>query len=365
MFRRIPLKVIYWATQVLGWGLCMGVLVWWNHLNGNINEGISLAIATEAGLGILASHLMRLHILRKGWLALDIASLLPRLVLAAVLFGSLALVIQVPLHVLVYASLAPILGATVTSLFGKFLGWTMLLFAWAVAYMAFHYFSRARREEIRILRLETANRENQLSNLRRQLNPHFMFNALNGIRALVDEDPARAKQAITQLSAILRNSMMTVKRDTVPLGEELDIVRAYLDLEMMRFEERLRVHFDVEPGLERDPVPPMMLQTLAENAVRHGIAHLTAGGEVVIAARHNESHLLLTVKNSGKLNSNKGRSEGTGIGLQNTAQRLRMLFGDHAFLKIREQDGHVITEVGIPLDHPTFSKQAAATIQDH
>jgi two-component system LytT family sensor kinase len=108
------------------------------------------------------------------------------------------------------------------------INWTVLLFVWSLGYFAYVYFVRSRREEIRNLRLETANRENQLNTLRAQMNPHFMFNALNGIRGLVDEDPDQAKKAITQLSAILRNAMASVKRNLVPLGEEIDIVKAYL-----------------------------------------------------------------------------------------------------------------------------------------
>ncbi|MBK7945964.1 MAG: histidine kinase [Flavobacteriales bacterium] len=100
-----------------------------------------------------------------------------------------------------------------------------------------------------------------------------MFNALNGIRALVDEDPEQPSAPSRQLSAILRNAMSTVKRRTVPLGEELDIVRSYLALEHMRYEERLRVRYELDAELDREPVPPMLLQTLVENAVKHGVAH--------------------------------------------------------------------------------------------
>ncbi|MBK7084133.1 MAG: histidine kinase [Flavobacteriales bacterium] len=138
------------------------------------------------------------------------------------------------------------------------MNWTALLLLWSLSYLIYHYFAKNRLEEIRNLRLRSADRDNQLNNLRSQLNPHFMFNALNGIRALIDEDPAQAKRAITQLSAILRNAMSTVKRTTVPLGEEVDIVKAYLALEAMRFEERLRVQFSIPPELEREPVPPML-----------------------------------------------------------------------------------------------------------
>jgi len=226
------------------------------------------------------------------------------------------------------------------------ISWTILLLGWGICYFAWHWFVRGRREEIRSLRLESANREGQLANLRAQLNPHFMFNALNGIRALIDEDPARAKLAITQLSSILRNAMATVKRPTVPLGEELDIVKAYLELERMRFEERLRTRFEVEAGLEREPVPPMLLQTLVENAVRHGIARLTEGGEVVVAAHRVMSGIVLSVRNSGVYTP--GQVNGSGIGLAGTRKRLAMIYGEGAGLHITNRDGMVVTEVELP-----------------
>jgi LytS/YehU family sensor histidine kinase len=226
------------------------------------------------------------------------------------------------------------------------LSWMVQLLAWGVMYFAYHWFLRGRQEELRNLRLETANREGQLANLRSQINPHFMFNALNGIRALIDEDPARAKQAITQLSAILRNAMGTVKRKTVPLGEEIDIVKAYLALEQMRFEERLQASFDVDPALEREPVPPMLLQTLVENAIKHGIAKLTAGGEVRIGAHRGLDGLVLSVSNSGIYTP--GQVNGTGIGIANTRKRLMMIYGPKAVMRIENRNGLVVTEVELP-----------------
>jgi LytS/YehU family sensor histidine kinase len=221
------------------------------------------------------------------------------------------------------------------------------LLIWSLAYFAYSLFIRSRREEIRNLRLETANRENQLGNLRAQMNPHFMFNALNGIRALIDEDPDQAKRAITQLSAILRNAMATVKRKVVPLGEEIDIVKAYLALEAMRYEERLRVSFEVDPALERQPIPPMLLQTLVENAVRHGVANRPQGGEVIIGARSEGDTTVLFVRNSGHYEP--GRINGTGIGLRNTRKRLEMIYGGKAHMDITNDNGMVLTKVVVPI----------------
>lgn len=336
---------MYWGTQLVAWTMIvfiLGLSIWLNDKY-RPGQGYGLILALVIGVG--ASHALRAVILKRGWKSKPIVHALPRMVLYTMLIGVAAALVQAVLHDLLFPAFKPTLGDR--ALIETIINWSILLTVWGICYFAYHWFVRGRREEIRNLRLETANREGQLANLRAQLNPHFMFNALNGIRALIDEDPARAKQAITQLSSILRNAMSTVKRRTVPLGEELDIVKAYLDLERMRFEERLRTRFDVDPSLEREPVPPMLLQTLVENAVRHGIAKLTQGGEVVVSVQRGLNGLVMSVRNTGTYVP--GQVNGTGIGLAGTRSRLDMLYGPAAGFHIEDQNGTVLTEVEIPL----------------
>lgn len=352
-FRHIPdrltTRALYWGTQVASWSIFVGLFILWNLLNGTLSTDGLLVMALVFATGIGASHLFRHFILRFHWLERDIGSVLPRLSLGAVGLGLLAFLVEGAVHDLFFTGFAPLLQRHPLELFGRILNWTVLLLIWSLAYYGYGLFVRSRREEIRNLRLETANRENQLGNLRAQMNPHFMFNALNSIRALIDDEPEQAKRAITQLSAILRNAMATVKRSVVPLGEELDMVKAYLALETMRFEERLRVRFEVKDGLERQPVPPMLLQTLVENAVRHGVARMPEGGEVLIGARIEGNTMILFVHNSGHFEP--GRSSGNGIGLRNTRKRLQLIYGSQAHLDITNRDGLVVTEVHVPIEH--------------
>src|SRR5205085_6678051 len=114
-------------------------------------------------------------------------------------------------------------------------------------------------------------RKLELKTIKAHINPHFIFNALNSIRALIDEDPNRARNAVTHLSNILRSSMQAEKLETVPFEKELNIVKDYLALEYIRFEERLKIEYSIEGATLNQPVPPMMLQTLVENAIKHGI----------------------------------------------------------------------------------------------
>lgn len=316
-------------------------------LEGRYTGRFALLTLAMALIGIVGSHALRSCFLEWRWLEMPVGRLLLRMALGALILGTLAGLLQAAMHDAAFPAAEPLIAGNGRRFVEVLLSWVLQLFVWSVAYVAYHYVVRSRMEELRALRLEAANREGQLSNLRSQLNPHFMFNALNSIRALIEEDPERAKKSITLLSAILRNAMSTVKRRTVPLGEELDMVRAYLSLEAMRYEERLRVQVEVDPSLERSPVPPMMLQTLVENAVRHGIAKRTEGGEVRISARREQERMVLSVRNTGHYA--KGPSTGTGIGLRNTRKRLEHIYGGKADLRIFEADGLVTCEVHLPL----------------
>ncbi len=350
---RVPTWLVYWVTQLTGWALYIALFQFVNYLDTGRSTPLDVAIQ-QYFIGVGVSHAMRGIILRNHWLEKGIGFTLPRLILAASLLSVIAFLIENLVHGILTASGPGFRSWTTLEHLGRIINWTLLLSIWSFAYFAYNYFVRHRREEIRNLRLETANRENQLATLRAQLNPHFMFNALNSIRALVDENPEQAKRAITQLSSILRNAMATVKRKTVPLGEEIDIVKAYLALEAIRYEERLRVQFDMEEGLDRELVPPMLMQTLVENAVRHGVAKLPQGGDLLIGVHRGLDTMVLSVQNSGHYEA--GKISGTGIGLRNTRKRLEMIYGSGASMNISDRDGMVITEVVIPMranDIPT------------
>jgi signal transduction histidine kinase len=339
---------VYWGTQLIGWALYLGFMMALGYVEGKYTRDLLDVALLEYGTGLGVSHALRIVILRNGWLQQSIAHVLPRLLLATLMLGLAAFIAEGILHDLLFRDAVSAFAWAPVQHFGRVVNWALLLTVWSFLYFAYSYFVQHRREEIRNLRLETASRENQLATLRAQLNPHFMFNALNGIRALVDEDPEQAKRAITQLSAILRNAMTTVKRRTVPLGEEIDIVKNYLALEAMRYEERLRVRFELDESLERAPVPPMLLQTLVENAVKHGVASLPQGGNLVIGSHRQDDKLRLSVSNSGHYEP--GQVNGTGIGLRNTRRRLELLYAGKAALRIENRDGLVVTEVDLPMN---------------
>ncbi|MDE3211927.1 MAG: histidine kinase, partial [Bacteroidota bacterium] len=188
----------------------------------------------------------------------------------------------------------------------------LLISLWLLLYMVWHYLERNRNDEIDKISLEKTVKELELRTIKSHINPHFIFNALNSIRALVDENPQRARTSITELSNILRSSMQVEKMETVPLEKELSIVKDYLALESMRFEERLHVEMEIDPDTLDQPVPPMMLQTLVENAIKHGISRKINGGFVKIISKFTDDHFELVVINNGPPDESLGE-EGFGI----------------------------------------------------
>ena len=210
---------------------------------------------------------------------------------------------------------------------------------WLSIYLVWHYIVKNRRDQVDTLKLETTVKELELKTIKSHINPHFIFNSLNSIRALVDENPPRARQAITELSNILRSSMHAEKSETVTLEKELDIVRDYLALEHMRFEERLKIEMQIDEDTLQQPVPPMMLQTLVENAIKHGISKQVNGGIVRVISRFKNNHMELVVQNTGRLSP---IINGDGFGIKSTEDRLNLMYQGKAYFEIRNAGNDMV-----------------------
>ncbi len=222
-----------------------------------------------------------------------------------------------------------------------------LILVWVSIYYVWHYVELGTKSEIQKIRLESLVKELELKTIKSHINPHFIFNALNSIRALVDENPERARTAITELSNILRSSMLAEKLETVPFEKELNIVKDYLALEHIRFEDRLQVSYDIDEDTLDQPVPPMMLQTLVENAIKHGIGKQKNGGLIKVISDYRDNHHELVVQNTGQLNGNPSSD---GFGINSTHNRLKLLFGAKATFSIKDlSDSMVEAKVIMPV----------------
>tara|TARA_B110000037_G_scaffold34473_1_gene41849 strand:+ start:17227 stop:18423 length:1197 start_codon:yes stop_codon:yes gene_type:complete len=220
----------------------------------------------------------------------------------------------------------------------------ILFLLWSGFYYVFAIVEKSRAQEILNLKWEASKNEIELKNLRAQLNPHFLFNSLNSIRALIGLNPEQAKTSVTQLSSLLRKSISLGKLRVISLKEELDLVKIYLDLEQVRFEERLRPDFKISQESLSLEIPPLMIQTVVENAIKHGISQSIDGGIVRVISHKRENTLEITVSNSGLLKIDQKEE---GIGISNTKKRLEILYGKDASFSIDQVDDEVVVKINI------------------
>jgi LytS/YehU family sensor histidine kinase len=212
-------------------------------------------------------------------------------------------------------------------------------------YFGLHAVWNRRQAEIDRWKLQARAETARLKALKLQLNPHFFFNSLASVRSLISEAPARARKMVGRLARLLRQTLQASDKKTVPLQDELSTTQTYLELEKVRFEDRLDWTIDAgEAALQRQ-VPYMLVQTLVENAVKHGIGQRRAGGTIRVEAsvEDEESPLRLQVVNPGELGEEFGAGHGSGTGLKNARERLRLLFGEEATLTLSQSGPETVT----------------------
>ncbi len=193
---------------------------------------------------------------------------------------------------------------------------------------------------------ETDLKTAELANLKNQLNPHFLFNAINSIKALTISDPHLARNALTELSQLLRTSLTMGNEQLVTLETEISFVKDYLSLEKIRYEKRLNYAFEIDKNALNIKLPPMSLQLLVENAIKHGIGKNKGGGVILIKAVCKENHFQLSVTNSGKLKLNPSSSD-TGVGIKNLQKRLYFNFQENASFSVKEEYHQVVASISI------------------
>jgi LytS/YehU family sensor histidine kinase len=204
----------------------------------------------------------------------------------------------------------------------------------------------SRQAERRALEMQVHAREAELRALRAQVDPHFLFNSLHSISALTGSDPAGARRMALLLGDFLRDSLRVGGRERIPLGEELRLLRQFLDIEHVRFGDRLRVTWAVSDDTHACELPPLLLQPLVENAVTHGIAHLLEGGDVRIRAERRGGRLYVGVENP--CDPDRPKRRGAGVGLDNVRRRLETAFGAEAAAQSSERAGVFTVDLVMP-----------------
>ena len=315
------------------------------------NQGFVKELEGNLGLMvccILGTHLLRMFIVSTGKNASWREIYIYAFVIGLPLVSFMMAVLGIEIHTIFTAPGEPDRHfSLIKAVFGVWFFMIILLGGWTGVYISSLAITRYTKAEVNRLETVTALREAELRALKAQINPHFLFNSLNTIRALVNEHPDRAQDAVLHLSLLLRAALQS---DVMlrPVHDELETVGHYLELEKMRFEKRLNAEISVTDEAMKARIPTMLLQTLVENAVKHGIATMVSGGTLTIDGRVENDRLRLEVTNPGTLSK---KTQGTGLGFSNARMRVSRLLGEDAALNLSENNGRVRAVLTIPIKH--------------
>jgi two-component system, LytTR family, sensor kinase len=313
---------------------------------------VLIGAATGFCLSMIMASIFRRVMSRSGWILWSTAFLT---VCAA---ASLFAVIDVWAFI-------TLVDRTVRPSVSEFLGWALyhlyVLTSWAGLYFGINYYLAVQSQRARLLTLTAQAQAAQLKMLRYQLNPHFLFNTLNGISTLVLlKDTERANAMLTRLSAFLRYTLANDAVTTVPLVKEIETLKLYLDIERLRFEDRLRVHFEIDPFAQLVLIPSLLLQPLVENAIKYGVAPKEEGADITVRAKVSYGRMILEVADTGPGLEGTSTKPGS-IGLPNTRERLAQVYGRDHKLKIRSNTPRgLIVMIDVPANSNDESQQEAA-----
>ncbi len=342
-------NVTYWCCQLAGWG---GMMLY--ELINFLGMGYSWTVKIQEqflsfGLaGILLTHGYRKLLRRIRFWQQKTGLQLVLFFLFTLLISTLLFLLSVLLETFFSNKPIPDLMNSRTLMF--IVNWSRYVLVWMLCYHASKLFERNVAQEAEKSEMLVQTQLLELEVLRSQINPHFLFNTLNSIRSLINSSPVKAREAATLLSEVLRYTLNYEKSATVFMAEELDMVEKYLLLEKLRFEERLLYRIEILPDTAHLRIPPVLVLTLVENAIKHGINQSEAGGLLEIRLIKHKSDMLIIVENSGHF-----RYMGEaflGKGLLNTQKRLELVYPGRAAFTIRNSEAHkVIATVKIPLQY--------------
>lgn len=343
-------NIAFWTLQLLGW-------VFINSIGALIPQKISFemvvfSIVVGTFIGVFSTAILRWYLKRNvhfdSFGGKEVIKIILSTLVASAIFGLLNV-----LFGYIYLEFGPELTESEIHMFEGYdkvmvqvLNSLFLVGAWTITYLVIKLLLKVNQNRIERLELNTTLKQAQLNTLKGQINPHFMFNSLNNIRGLMLEDVEKSREMLTKLSEIIRYSLTKNNVNDIPVHEELEVVNNYIDLSKIQFEDRLEYVKQIEEDTFDLRIPPMVIQLLIENAVKHGISNLKNGGRVLLSIYKKDGDLFIIVRNTGKLNFSKGSTK---LGLKNIEQRLKLLYADKASFKLEEISDEVVAEIKIPL----------------
>lgn len=336
----------YSVFQITGWTVFAFFNIYIAFLTQEISFSIIIINLLFSIAGILLTHVYRNYLIKKKWIKLQSEKLIANIFYASIIFSICSTIVYYSLSFIFYNEI--IQQLKFQQLVGAFISILILFAIWNALYFIWNYIEKNRQVVINQLKSEALMKDLEIKSIRANLQPHFIFNSLNSIRALIDENPMLAREAITKISNILRNSI-SKQEEMDTLENELKLVEDYLDLEKIRFEERLHFSKQMNENTLHIKVPTMMLQTLVENAIKHGISMLSEGGEIIIQSFVENEYVIIQIKNTGNLKTINTNENSLGFGLHASQQRLNYLYDNKSELSICEKNNWVILTIKIPL----------------
>jgi len=341
----IRLRSWFWPLQVFFWFLLGAVNFFAQYFYSGFE--LKLAVLNFTGLslgGLISSTLYRAYLSRK---KLDFKIRWPKVILYVLGSALLQSLFWMMIMVLLSWPFAKTYNINFFKILLNLAPIYIIILTWDLVYLGYHLIRTYHQTEVEKWRLESEFQKAQLGALKSQVNPHFMFNAINNIRALILENPVLAREMLTKFAEIFRHSLQYTNEKVITVGEELNILNHYLEIHKLQFEDRLQYTINKQEHLENETIPPLILQLLVENSIKHGISMSNNGGAIYIDIFKDQDILTLEVKNTGSLLA-RSRLEGNlGIGLQNVRERLLLTYGPAAKLDIMEEFPFVVVTICI------------------
>lgn len=337
----------YWFLQILGWSsiIFIETINYTFFISGEFKWEYFQQFCIYAVLGLFVSHAYKTLFIKPDTFSKTLSRIWVRAFFDALMISVLlVLLLFLPYAFVDFQSIFT--QEVIIGFFGQIMNLGRYVIVWIIIYYLYHILKKNSEITEQKLLLENLAKSAELELLKTQLNPHFLFNALNSIKALVLIDQEKARDAIIKLSELLRFTLNYEKAPLIALNEEINEVVKYLELEQIRFGKRLDVKISLQEETLEVKVPPAMILTLAENAIKHGINQLPDGGQILIESKLRGKLLMIEVRNSGQLKD----SFNLGIGLNNLQKRLQKLFSDQAsFVLDAASDSQVIAKISYPI----------------
>lgn len=335
----------FWIAQFFGWSLFMlsNFIVQWSADIPLKFLVLNSFVPLLVGLFVTTSY--RNLIKDKSWQRWSLGKIILLIIGSTFLLTTAFVLLTFAIMMLFLNLEQPMMVA----LLGNFMIFFIVMLTWNVIYFFVHFFNNWNQAEIEKWKMAAEIKDAQLGSLKSQINPHFVFNTLNNIRSLILEDHEKAREMLLNFSDLFRYSLKNTDQSIVNLEEELNIVKQYLSLLSIQYEDKLRYEIRVADDLEEEKIPPMMLQLLVENAVKHGISQFRKGGSILIDVKHRNGFLNIEVRNTGSLKISSKLGDKLGVGLENIRKRLELIYNGAADLKISEVNNFVLASIKIPI----------------